>query len=100
MQSFYCSTVESVLTYSITVWYAGLTAEDRTALMGCNKIEHIRSSAAPCPPRRTLPTLRHSIGQKRSYMTQPTLDRVLRQRTSRFRNTFYLWAIRLLNKNM
>lgn len=40
MQSFYYSTVESVLTYSITVWYAGLTAEDRTALRGVIKSAH------------------------------------------------------------
>lgn len=37
MRSFYYSTVESVITYDIAVWYVGCTVKDKKALQRVNK---------------------------------------------------------------
>ncbi len=112
MQSFYRSTVESVLTYGITVWYAGLTVKDRSALQGVIK-------AAQRIIGRPLPSLgdiadSQGLNRTRKILHDPSHPgpslfdllpsgrryRVLRQRTNRLKNTFYPWATRLLNNNM
>ena len=56
LQTFYHSAVESVLVYGIMGWYANSTAKDRKTLQGVITVRRQeKSSAAPCPPWRTLP---------------------------------------------
>ena len=109
LKTFYRSTVESVLTYCITVWYASCTAKDKRRLQGVIKSAQ-NIIGCPLP---SLEDIANSRGLKRARNI--TLDpshpgrclfnllpsgrryRVLRSRTNRLRDTFYPWAIRLLN---
>ena len=70
--------------------------------------EQEQSSAAPCPPWRTLQPPVGWSGQEELWVTHHTpataisnsslrVYRSLGSRTNRLRNTFYPWAIRLLN---
>lgn len=111
LQTFYRSTVESVLTYCVTVWYAGCTAKDRTALQGVIKsaqkiigcplpsLEDIANSRGLKRARNILLDTSHPGRGLFNPLPSGRRYRVLGSRTNRFRDTFYPWAIRLLNTN-
>ncbi|TWW53470.1 hypothetical protein D4764_0092670 [Takifugu flavidus] len=87
LAQFYTAIIESILTSSITVWFAGATARDRLRLqrvvraaekvIGCRRSHPSRTCISPGPGGRRL--------------------RSIRTRTSRYTNSFFPSAIRLLN---
>ncbi|KAK5892697.1 hypothetical protein CesoFtcFv8_013051 [Champsocephalus esox] len=107
--TFYRSTVESVLTYCISAWYAGCSAADRKALqrvintaqriIGCPlpSLEDITRSRCL---RRTSSILKDSSHPARhlfDLLPSGRRYRSLKARTSRLTNSFFPWAIRTLN---
>uniref|UniRef100_A0A2D4KJI5 Alkylated DNA repair protein AlkB homologue 8 N-terminal domain-containing protein n=1 Tax=Micrurus paraensis TaxID=1970185 RepID=A0A2D4KJI5_9SAUR len=109
MTSFYRSTIKSVLTYCITVWYAGLTAADRKTLqrgvstaqniVGCSLIPLDDIARARCL-RRVRKILRDDSHPGQHFFTLLPLGRRYRSiasHTNRLKNSFYPWAVRLLN---
>ena len=109
--AFYHSSVESVLTYCLGVWYAGSTAKDKKAvqrvintaqkIIGCllTSLEHIATS---CCLRRT-----KAITGDPSHPAYPLFDllpsgrryRSTKSHTSRLTDSFFPWAIRTTNTN-
>ncbi len=64
---FYHAAVESVLSYCITVWYAGCSAADKKRLQGVER----KSLAASCHLWRMLPLHAILAGHKTSQETAP-----------------------------
>ena len=109
LQTFYHSVVESVLVYGITVWYANCTAKDRKTLQGVIKTAG-KIIGCPLPSLENIATSR-GLNRAKRIMSDPSHPghgffqllpsgrryRSLGSRTNRLRNTFYPWAIRLLN---
>ena len=109
LQTFYHSVIESVLGYGITVWYANCAAKDRKTLQGVIKTAG-KIIGCPLPSLEDIATSR-GLNRARSIMADPSHPghshfqllpsgrryRSLGSRTNRLRNTFYPWAIRLLN---
>ena len=107
--SFYHSTIESLLTYSITVWFSSCTEADRKRLQ---RVVRTAEKIIGCP----LPSLQdiynsrclsraRSISKDSSHPGHHLFDllpsgrryRSLRQRTSRFGDSFYPRAVNSLN---
>lgn len=107
--SFYRSAIESVLTYCITVWYSGCTAENRKALQRVIKTaERITGTQLPrlediyrtrCI-RRVKGIIRDSTHPGHCLFTPLPSGRryrTLSARTTRLKNSFYHRAVTLLN---
>ncbi|KAM3847149.1 uncharacterized protein M6D78_004147 isoform 1-T2 [Vipera latastei] len=108
MTLFYRSTIESVLSYCIVVWYAGLTAADRKVLQ---RVVSTAQDIVVCPLtlddiarahclRRVRKILRDDSHPGRYLFTLLPSGRRYRSiasRTNRLKNSFYPWAVRLLN---
>ncbi|TWW62292.1 putative RNA-directed DNA polymerase from transposon BS [Takifugu flavidus] len=87
LAQFYTAIIESILTSSITVWYAGATARDRLRLQ---RVVRAAEKVIGC---------RFSSIQD-LYIQDPEACRRLRSirtKTSRYMNSFFPSAIRLLN---
>ena len=107
--NFYRSTIESVLSSSITVWYGNCTAQDRKALQRVIKTAQLISGAAFPTLQDTYRTrvLRraHNIIKDRSHPQHSLFTllpsgkryRSVKSRTTRLTNSFYPQAIRLVN---
>ncbi len=67
---FYHATVESVLTYCITVWYAGCSAADKRRLQGVVRTAE-KIIGCQLPSWRMLPLHAILVGHKTSYETAP-----------------------------
>lgn len=107
--AFYHSAVVSVLTHSLSVWYAGSKAEDRKAvqrvintaqkIIGC-PLTSLENISISCCLRRT-----KAITSDPSHPAYPMFDllpsgrryRSIKSRTSRLMNSFFPWAIRTVN---
>lgn len=107
--TFYRSTIESVLVYAVTVWYAGTTAADKARLQRVIRSAE-RITGCPLPPLDELASSRCLSRAKRivedHYHPGHHLFRLLpsgrryqvtKCRTNRLKNSFYPWAIRTLN---
>lgn len=106
--SFYHCSVESVLTYCITAWYANCSAADRRALQRViNTVQKI--IGLPLPSLQD--TFREGLSRANSILKDTTHPyqhlfsllpsgrryRALKARTSRLKNSFYPRAITELN---
>ncbi|KAI4873818.1 hypothetical protein NFI96_001419 [Prochilodus magdalenae] len=109
LSNFYRSTIESVLTSSITVWYGNCTAQDRKALQRVIKTAQLISGAAfPSLQdiyrtrviRRAHSIIRDSTHPQHSLFTllpSGRRYRSVKSRTARLTDSFYPQAIRLVN---
>ena len=106
---FYRATIESILTHGISVWYAACTAGDKHALHRVVRTAE-KVIGCPLPSIETLATTRSLDRAKRiladqSHPANAIFERLpsgrrfrsLTCRTSRMRDSFFPWAIRLLN---
>lgn len=107
--SFYQATIESVLTYCVTVWFTACSAADRKALQRVIRTAE-KIIGCPLPPLEDIATSRCiSRGKKiwadsthpgqKLFILLPSGKRLRSSkcRTNRLRNSFYPWSIRLLN---
>ncbi|KAI4871731.1 hypothetical protein NFI96_006116 [Prochilodus magdalenae] len=109
LSNFYRSTIESVLTSSITVWYGNCTAQDRKALQRVIKFaQSISGAAFPSLQdiyrtrviRRAHSIIRDSTHPQHSLFTllpSGRRYRSVKSRTARLTDSFYPQAIRLVN---
>ena len=107
--TFYRSTIESVLAYAITVWYAGSTAADRKRLQrvirsaeritGCPlpSLDDISSSRCLSRAERIIRDHSHPGHHLFSLLPSGRRYRCIKSRTNRLKNSFFPWAIRTLN---
>ena len=107
--NFYRCTIESILTNCIPVWYGSCSAADRKALQRVVKTaQRITGSSLPtieavqgkrCLRRARSIVRDSSHPSHRLFALLPSgrRYRVLRTRTSRFRNSFFPTAVTLLN---
>ena len=111
MQQFYQATIESVLTFSITVWYGNSTVQQRMRL---DRNVHTASKIVGCslPPisdiyearihRRGLKTLQDKLHPANSLFNPLPSGRRLRAiktKTSRLLNSTYCRTIKALNNS-
>ncbi|KAL6475087.1 hypothetical protein MHYP_G00161270 [Metynnis hypsauchen] len=106
--NFYRATVESILTSCITVWYGSTTAAERKALQRMVKTaQHI--TAAVLPPIEDIYNKRCkrkaiNISSDSTHPSHPLFQplrsgkrhRNIRARTTRFKNSFYPRAVKLV----
>ena len=106
--NFYRSTVESILTSCITVWYGSATSAERKALQRVVKTaQHI--TASTLPPIQDIYDKRClrkavNISSDPTHPSHPLFQplpsgkryRNIRARTTRFRNSFYPRAVKLV----
>ena len=106
---FYRATIESILTHGVSVWFAACTAGDRRALqrvirtaekvIGCPlpPIETIAASRSLERAKRILADSSHPANGLFERLPSGRRYRSLACRTNRLRDSFFPWAIRLLN---
>lgn len=107
--SFYRATIESVLMYCVTVWFAACTAADRKALQRVTRTAE-KIVGCPLPPlvdiarsrclgraQRISADLSHPGQSLFHLLPSGRRLRFLKCRTNRLKNSFYPWAIRTLN---
>ena len=100
--AFYRPTIESTLTYCISIWYAGCSAADKKAPQRVVKSAEKKALAAHCPAGRRLPPHATSAEPTRLSETQHTPVNIFlnrcplasstgrpKTRTSRFRASFF-----------
>ncbi|XP_030602654.1 retinol dehydrogenase 16-like [Archocentrus centrarchus] len=68
--SFYRTTIEPVLMYYVSVWFAACSVADRRAL---HRVTRTAEKIIPCPAWRTLPALDTLAEQRKSWQTTLTL---------------------------
>ena len=106
---FYRATIESILTNGISVWFAACTAGDRHALQRVVRTAE-KVIGCPLPPIETIAATRSLDRAKRiladsSHPAHTIFERLpsgrryrsLACRTNRLKDSFFPWAIRLLN---
>ena len=108
--SFYKAMIESVLTFSICVWFGGLTLKEKAAMNKLIKISgKIIGTELPCLEelysKRMLTKAKKIVSDRthpaNSFFTLLPSGRrfkSLKTKTVRFKNSFYPQAISLLNK--
>ncbi|KAK0155344.1 hypothetical protein N1851_002301 [Merluccius polli] len=107
--NFYRSTIESILTNCVTVWYGNCSASDQKALQRVVKIAQ-RITGSPLPSIEVVQRKRclrkaRSIAKDNSHPNHRLFTllpsgkryRSLGTRTSRFRGSFFPQAVTLLN---
>ncbi|TWW55947.1 hypothetical protein D4764_09G0009970 [Takifugu flavidus] len=109
LAQFYTAIIESILTSSITVWYAGATARDRLRLqrvvrtaekvIGCRlpSIQDLYISRTRRRAGRITADTSHPGHGLFSPLPSGRRLRSIRTKTSRYMNSFFPSAIRLLN---
>ncbi|XP_036379236.1 olfactory receptor 1509-like [Megalops cyprinoides] len=109
LTNFYRCTIESILTGSITAWYGSCTVLDRKALQRVVRlaqritrtelpaIQDLYSQRCRRKAQRILSDHSHSTHSLFMLLPSGRRYRSIRNRTSRFRDSFYQQAIRLLN---
>ena len=107
--TFYRSTIESVLAFSITVWYAGSTVADRKRLQRVIKsaektigsplhpLDDIASSRCISRTRRIIRDHLHPGHHLLSLLPSGRRYRRLKSRINRLNNRFFPWAIKTLD---
>ena len=106
---FYRATIESILTHGISVWFAACTAGDRRVLQRVVRTAE-KIVGCPLPPIETLAATRSLDRAKRivadpSHPASTLFERLpsgrryrsMACRTNRLKDSFFPWAIRLLN---
>uniref|UniRef100_A0A3Q3E360 Reverse transcriptase domain-containing protein n=1 Tax=Labrus bergylta TaxID=56723 RepID=A0A3Q3E360_9LABR len=109
LTNFYCSTIESILTNCVTVWYGNCSVSDQKALQKVVKTAE-RIIGSPLPSiesvhkKRCLRKARciakdnsHPNHRLFNYLPSGKRYRSLGTRTSRFRRSFFPQAVTLLN---
>ena len=109
MTHFYRSVIESVLTFSLLVWYGNTTVQDRTRLERVVR-QAARIIGSSLPPLSSLYPTRllkkankiiadpsHPAHHHISLLPSGRRYGSIRSRTSRFRDSTYLQVIRQLN---
>ncbi len=106
---FYCSSVESILTYCICVWFSSCTAAEKKALqriittaqkiIGCPlpSMEELHCSCCLLKAQNILKDPSHPGHFLFEFLPSVRQYRVLKTRTNRLRNSFYAKAISVLN---
>ncbi|TWW79529.1 Histidine triad nucleotide-binding protein 3 [Takifugu flavidus] len=89
LAQFYTAIIESILTSSITVWYAGATVRDRLRLQ---RVVRAAEKVIGC----RLPSIQ-DLYISRTRRRAGRRLRSIRTKTSRYMNSFFPSAIRLLN---
>ncbi len=110
MIHFYRSTIESILTFSMLVWYGSTTSQDKTRLekvvrraskiIGCNSLPSLTSLYTTRLIRKANKIITdHSHPAHYLFNLLPSGRRYrsIKSKTSRFRDSTYLQAIRILN---
>ena len=99
MVHFYTSIIESILTSSISIWYAAATAKDKGRLQRINSEKvWLQSAFSPDPSQACRKDCGHP-GHK-LFETLPSGRRLrsIRTKTSRHKNSFFPSAVSLINK--
>lgn len=109
MVQFYRAAVESILTYAITVWFGNMSAEDRRQLdrvvrtaskiIGCNlpPLAVIYKARLQKKGLKILKDSSHPANNLFNLLPSQKRLRSVKTRTSRFQNSTYPEAVRLLN---
>ena len=110
MVQFYSSIIESILTSSITIWYAGATAKDKSRLqrvirsaekvIGCNlpSLQELHASRTLRRAGKIVADPSHPSHKLFQSLPSGRRLRSIRTRTSRHKNSFFPSAIGLINK--
>ena len=110
LKKFYRAVVESVLTFSITVWYSGTTQKDRAKLNRIVKtaskiigddlqtLESLFKTRAIRKSNSIIRDINHPAHTLFDLLPSGTRYRSIRTKTNRFKNSFYPRAVRLLNE--
>uniref|UniRef100_A0A3P9ISK5 Reverse transcriptase domain-containing protein n=1 Tax=Oryzias latipes TaxID=8090 RepID=A0A3P9ISK5_ORYLA len=108
--TFYRATIESILTYCITAWYAGCSAADRKALQRVintaqkitgsplPSLEDIASSRYTSRARQIIKGSHHPNHHLFQLLPSGRRYRSHKARTNRLKNSFFPRAVNLLNK--
>jgi len=109
---FYRAVIESVLTFSVTVWYGGATAEDRGRLdavvktasrvIGCElpSMEEIYSKRLQRRATNIMKDSAHPAQPLFSRLPSGRRLRHIRTRTVRFRSSFFPAAVRAISTHL
>ncbi|KAK0149886.1 RNA-directed DNA polymerase from mobile element jockey [Merluccius polli] len=107
--SFYRATIESVLLYCVTVWFASCSAAGKKALqrvtrtaekiIGCSlpPLEDLSSSRCLSRALKISADSSHPSQHLFNLLPSGRRFRSLKSRTNRLKNSFYPWAVRTLN---
>lgn len=108
--SFYRSIIESILTFCISSWYAACSVADRRILqrvigsaqktIGCPlpSLEELANSRCLNRTRSILKDIVHPAHHLFNLLPSGRRYRSMKARTARLTNSFFPWAIQLLNK--
>ena len=110
LTNFYHCTIESILTGGITTWYGNSTAQDRKALQRVIRsaqritrtelpsIQDIYSQRCRRKAKRIVSDSSHPSHHLFTLLPSGRRYKSLRTRTSRYKDSFYPQAIRMLNR--
>ena len=107
LKKFYRAVIESVLTFSITVWYSGTTQKDRAKLNRIVKtaskiigdeLQSLFKTRAITKSNSIIRDVNHPAHTLFDLLPSGTRYRSIRTKTNRFKNSFYPTAVRLLNE--
>ena len=109
LTNFYRCTIESILTGGITTWFGNSTAQDRKTLQRVVKsaqritrtalpsIQDLYSQRCRRKAKRIISDPSHPCHSLFSLLPSGRRYKSIRSRTSRYRDSFYPHAIRMLN---
>lgn len=110
MTHFYRSTIESILTFSMLVWYGHTTSQDKIRLerivrraskiIGCSRLPSVTSLYSTRLTRKAKKIIAdhfHPAHYLFNLLPSGRRYRSIKSKTSRFRDSTYLQAIRYLN---
>ena len=110
MVQFYTAIIESILTSSITIWYAAATAKDKSRLqrviqsaekvIGCNlpSLQDLDSSTTLRRAGKIVADPSHPGHQLFESLPSGRRLRTIKTKTSRHKNSFFPSAVSLINK--
>ena len=106
---FYKAVIESVLTFSICVWFGGLTSKEESVLNRIIKIsgriigtelpslEELYKKRSLTKASKIVRDVKHPANEMFSFLPSGKRYKALEARTNGFKNSFYPQAISLLN---
>ncbi|XP_077990622.1 uncharacterized protein LOC144444944 [Glandiceps talaboti] len=109
LKKFYRAVVESVLTFSITVWYGNTTHKDRAKLnrivrtasriigIGLPSLESLFNSRVTRKTKSVIKDINHPAHTLFELLPSGTRYRSIKTKTNRFKNSFYPLSVRILN---
>ena len=111
LMNFYRATIESILTFSITVWFSSTTEEDKKLINKVMKqasrvigsqvpsLEEIFTSRTIKRCQKIMPEKSHPAYNLFQPLRSGQRLRAIQVRTNRARNGFFPMAVKLLNEN-